>query len=62
MIKTAMIKEPIVVVEYKDRLDTKINNFIRDIKAKKIIDIKFAPTGTDNRPTALVIYEVEEND
>ena len=61
MIKTAMIKEPIVVVDYGDRLDTKINNFIRDIKAKKIIDIKFAATGQDNRATALVIYEEEEN-
>ena len=62
MIKTTMIKEPIVVVDYGDRLDTKINNFIRDIKTKKIIDIKFAPTGADNRPTALVIYEEDENE
>lgn len=61
MIKTEMIKEPIVVVEHEDRLDTKINNFIRDCKAK-VIDIKFAATGQDNRATALVIYEGGENE
>lgn len=61
MIRTIMLRDSIVYVEREDRLDAKINDFIRDSKAK-IIDIKFAPTGTDNRPTALVIYEVEENE
>lgn len=56
MIKTRMIRESIIVAEEKDRLDTKINSFIKDSKTK-IIDIKFASTGKDNRPTALIIYE-----
>lgn len=41
----------------EDRLDTKINEFIKD---KRIVDIKF--TSVNNRATALVIYEVEENE
>lgn len=61
MVRTIMLRDSIVYVEREDRLDAKINDFIRDSKAK-IIDIKFAPTGADNRPTALVIYEVEENE
>jgi hypothetical protein len=55
MIKTKMIQDAASYSE--DRLDTKINNFIKENNIK-IIDIKFASTG-NNRPTALIIYKEE---
>ncbi len=55
MIKTRMIQDGIMSCD--DRLDTKINEFIKD---KKILDIKF--TSVNNRATALVIYEVQNNE
>lgn len=61
MIKTKMLRESIMATEPEDMLEVRVNNFIKKSKVK-IIDIKFAATGNDNRPTALVIYEVEEND
>ena len=54
MIKTRMIQDGVLSCD--DRLDDKINKFIKD---KIIVDIKF--TSVNNRATALVIYEVEEN-
>ena len=55
MIKTKMMQDGVLSCE--DRLDDKINDFIKD---KKIIDIKF--TSVNNRATALIIYKVEENE
>jgi len=52
IIKTKMIQDGVLTCD--DRLDTKINEFIKD---KKIVDIKF--TSVNNRATALIIYEVE---
>ena len=54
MIKTRMIQDGVLSCD--DRLDDKINKFIKD---KIIVDIKF--TSVNNRATALVIYEVEDN-
>ena len=49
-----MIQDGVLSCDY--RLDEKINEFIKD---KRIVDIKF--TSVNNRATALVIYEVEDN-
>ena len=59
MIKTKLIEDNYMSCE--TRLDTKINNFIEE-KNIKVVDIKFAPTLKDNRATALIIYEVEEDE
>lgn len=56
MIKTKMIEDGFFSY---DALENKINNFIKTNNIK-VIDIKFAATGKDNRATALIIYEVEE--
>lgn len=56
MIKTKMIQDGIFTCE--DDLDTKINNFIEENNIK-VIDIKFA--SINDRATALIIYEVEED-
>ena len=55
MIKTRMIQDGVLSCD--DRLDDKINEFIKD---KRIVDIKF--TSVNNRATALIVYEVEEDD
>ncbi len=55
IIKTKMIQDGVLTCD--DRLDTKINEFIKD---KRIVDIKF--TSVNNRATALIVYEVEEDD
>ncbi len=57
MIKTKMIQDGALSCE--TRLDTKINNFIEE-KNIKVVDIKF--TSVNNRATALIIYEVEDNE
>ena len=56
MIKTKMIQDACLSCD--DRLDTKINDFIEE-KNIKVVDIKF--TSVNNRATALVIYEVQDN-
>lgn len=53
MIKTEMIKDGALACD--DRLDTKINEFIKENNIK-VIDIKFA--SVKDRATALIIYEV----
>jgi len=61
MIKTKMIEDACLTCD--DRLDTKINDFIKRNSIKdnvKFIDIKF--TSVNNRATALIIYEVEDNE
>lgn len=58
MIKTIMLKDGYFHCD--PRLHTEINKFIEEHKVK-VIDIKFAATGKDNTPTALVIYEEDEN-
>ena len=57
MIKTKTIQDGVITCD--TRLDEKINEFIEknDIK---VVDIKF--TSVNNRATALIIYEVEENE
>lgn len=57
MIQTKMIIDAYYTCD--ERLDTKINKFIKE-KHIKVIDIKFAGIREDNRATALIIYEVEE--
>ena len=59
MIKTKMLHDGIMSCD--DRLDYKINKFIEEMDIK-VVDIKFAPIGRDNRPTALIIYEVEDDE
>ena len=66
MIKTKMIQDGASYCD--DRLDTKINDFIEKNNIKdnvsfndvRFIDIKF--TSVNNRATALIIYEVEEDE
>ncbi len=61
MIKTKMIQDGILSCD--DRLDTKINDFIERNSIRdnvRFIDIKLA--SVNNRATALIIYEVEENE
>ena len=66
MIKTKMIQD--ASLSCYDRLDTKINDFIEKNNIKdnvsfndvRLIDIKF--TSVNNRATALIIYEVEEDE
>ena len=55
MLKTKLIIDGVFTCA--NRLDDKINEFIKD---KKIIDIKF--TSVNDRASALIIYEVDEND
>ena len=59
MMKTKMIQDGIIACD--DSLDTKINNFVKKNHIK-VVDVKFAPIGRDNRATALIIYEVEEDE
>ena len=61
MIKTKMIQDGASYCD--DRLDTKINDFIERNSIKdnvRFIDIKF--TSVNNRATALIIYEVEDDE
>lgn len=59
MIKTKMIQDGSLTCD--TRLDDKINKFIKENNVK-VVDIKFTSIGRDNRLTALIIYEVNNND
>lgn len=57
MIKTKMIQDGILTCD--TRLDERINRFIRENDID-VVDIKFA--SVNDRATALIIYEVEEDE
>ncbi|MBR3208825.1 MAG: hypothetical protein IKF82_01010 [Bacilli bacterium] len=57
MIKTKMIQDGFLSCD--DRLDDKINEFIKRNNIT-VVDIKL--TSVNNRATALIIYEVEEDE
>ncbi len=59
MIKTKLIED--AVLTYEDRIDDRINKFILQNQVHiKVVDIKYATA--HNRLTALIIYEVKDND